>query len=288
MNAVERLLAHGEQALRLFGDAYRVEVRRVGTWADRIEAERESEAEQARAEPVARRVVELLDRHAGWQGWQSRALLAAAVRQTLDHRPASARPAEALRVYRELLAERRRLLSPKRVEALLADVVAASTAWGPLSRDVVLRAEAVAQALGRFRSIPGDPSPWGFSGDRLDAEWLRRRRPLRRALGRLHAFERQPAAAASTGRQRTGNPPHRPMVDADLQRALRDGWRDFAKNYQGDGRPSHRQYIAERYQGQRKGAAEQADLEARMLRTLKTALKNQQRKQQQLRAARTK
>lgn len=287
MNAVERLLAHGEQALRLFEDVYRVEVRRVFTYADRRKAERESEAEQARAEPVARKVVEQLDRDAGWQGWQSRAFLAAAVRQALHHPSASARPAEALRAYRELLAERRRLLSPKRVEALLADVVVTSTAWGALSRDVVLRAEAVVQAVARLRSLPPDPSPWGFEGDRLDAAWLRLRRPLLRALGRLRAFERQPAAPP-TGRQKGGNPPHRPMVDADLQRELRDGWRDFAKQYQGDGQPSHRQYIAERCRGQRKGSTEQADLEARMLRTLRTALKNHRRKRQQLRAARTK
>lgn len=288
MNAVERLLAHGEQALRLLGDVYRIEVRRVRTYADRIEAERESEAEQARAEPVARQVVERLDRDAGWRGWQSRAFLSAAVRRTLDHRPASARPAEALRAYRELLAERRRLLNPKRVEALLANVVATSTTWGPLARDVVRRAEAVAEALGRLRGLPGDPSPWGFEGDRLDAAWLRLRPGLRRALCRLRALGLPPAAATPSGRSNTGKPPHRPMVDPDLQRKLRDGWRDFARNYQGDGRPSHRQFIAERYRGQRKGSTEQADLEARMLRTLKTALKNHQRKLKHLRAARTK
>jgi hypothetical protein len=284
MNAVERLLAHGERALRLFEDVYRVEERRVFTYAARIEAERANEAELAMAEPVARRVVELLG-DAGWHGWQSRAFLSAAVRRTLDHRPASARPAEALRVYRELLAERRRLLSPKRVEALLADVVATSTAWGSLSRDVVLRAEAAAGALGRLRSLPGDPSPWGFSGDRLDAEWLRRRRPLRRALGRLHAFEQPPAAAAPPGRQKPGRPRE---TDERKQRELVDGWLTFERQYQGDGRPTKRQYIAERCRGQRKGTTEQAALEARVKRELETALAIRRRKRQQLRAARTK
>jgi hypothetical protein len=285
MNAVERLLAHGEQALRVFGDVYRVEVRRVFTYADRIEAERESEAEQARAEPVARRVVELLDRDAGWQGWQSRALLAAAVRLTLDHKPASARPAEALRVYRELLDERRRLLSPKRVDALLADVVATSTAYGPLARDVVRRAEAVAEALGRLRSLPGDPSPWGFSGDRLDAAWQRLRRPLRGALGRLYAFKLPPAAEKPAGRQKTGRPK---QADERKQRELVEGWRTFEQQYRGDGRPTKRQYIAERCRGQRKGATEQAALETRVRRDLETALATRRRKRQQIRAARTK
>lgn len=268
MNAVERLLAHAERALRLFGDVYR-EADLGSLWDE--------------AEPVARQVVELLG-DAGWHGWQSRAFLSEAVRQTLDHRPASTRPAESLRVYRELLAERRRLLSPKRVEALLADVVAASTAWGTLSRDVVLRAEAVAESLGRLRSLPRDPEPFG--GEILTcSRWGELRRPLRRALGRLRALGQPPAAAAPSGRPKPGRPRE---ADERKQRELVDGWLTFERQYQGDGRPTKRQYIAERCRGQRKGTTEQAALEARVMRDLETALAIRRRKRQQLRAARTK
>lgn len=270
MNAVERLLAHGERAVGLFDDVYR-EADLGPLWDE--------------AEPVARRVVELLDLEGGWHGWQSRAFLAVAVARALAAKPHSGRPAEALRMYRELLAERRRLLGPKQVEALLAKVVAASPAWGSLSRDVVLRAEDVAESIGRLRRLPRDPSPWGLDTDRLDASWQRLRRPLRRALGRLRAIKHPPTAEA---RQKPGNPPHRPMVDADLQRELRDGWRNFKRRYDGDGKPTKAQYIAERCKGQRKGAAEQAALETRMLRTLETALANYRRKHRQLRAARAK
>lgn len=186
MNAVERMLAHAERALRLLGGVYRERDLEGPLWDE--------------AEPLARRAVELLDRDADLlAGWVSRAFLLAAVLRTLDHRPASARPAEAARVYRDLLTERRRLLSPKRVDALLADVVATSTAWGSLSRDVVLRAEAVARALGRLRSIPEQ-----CDGEALTFErWGKLSRLLRRALARLRALG-QPPAAQQQQQQPTG------------------------------------------------------------------------------------
>lgn len=185
MNAVERLLAHGERALRLFGDVYRERDLEGPLWDE--------------AEAVAWQVAELLDRDADLLAGQvSRAFLLAAVLRTLDHRPASARPVEAARVYRDLLTERRRLLSPKQVDALLADVVAGSSAWGPLARDAVLRAEAGAQALGRLRSIPER-----YDGEALTFErWGELRRPLRRALARLRALKQAPAAEQQPNGQR--------------------------------------------------------------------------------------
>jgi hypothetical protein len=206
MNAVERMLAHAERAFRLLGSVYRERDLEGPLWDE--------------AEPLARRAVELLDRDAGWCGWQSRAFLMAAVLRTLDHRPASARPAEAARVYRDLLAERRRLLSPKRVDALLADVVATSTAWGSLSRDVVLRAEAVARALGQLRSIP---ERW--DGQALTFErWGELRHPLRRALARLRALGQPPAAQQQqpTGqrRRRSRAGGRHPKWDAEKRQQL--------------------------------------------------------------------
>jgi hypothetical protein len=206
MNAVERMLAHAERALRLLGSVYRERDLEGPLWDE--------------AEPVAWRAVELLDRDADLlAGRRSRAFLLAAVLRTLDHRPASARPAEAARAYRDLLTERRRLLSPKRVDALLADVVATSTAWGSLSRDVVLRAEAVARALGRLRSIP---ERW--DGVALTFErWGELRHPLRRALARLRALGQPPAAQQQpTGqrRRRSRAGGRHPKWDAEKRQQL--------------------------------------------------------------------
>lgn len=270
MNAVERLLAHGERALRLFGNMYR-EADLGPLWDE--------------AEPIARRAFELLDRNAGWQGWQSRALLSLAVQQSLDHKPVSGRPAEALRVYRDLLAERRRLLSSKRLRALLAAVVEGSAAWGGLARDVVRRAEAVADAVERLRSLPGDPEPWGFEVCDIDPLGPRLWRRLKRALCRLHAFGHPPQA----GKPKAKRPSHRPRgVDARYQRELAEGWLTFKRMYSGEGKATKRQYIAERCQGQRKGPAEQAALEGRTHRDLETALKARNRKKKAILAARTK
>lgn len=271
MNAVERLLAHGKRALRLFGDAHS-----PGEWFD-------SRFEFMEAVAIAKEVVELVE----WRGWQSLAFLRLAVWRTIDHEPPSDRPAEALRVYCELLDERRRLLSPKRLRTLLADAVRESREWGDLSRDVVQRSEAVIAALGRLRKLPGNEVPYSYQ-DEADARCTKCHdllKKLRPALRGLHTFEHPPRASNRAGHRKTGRPRG---VDAKTQRELAEGWLDFERRYDGDGRPTKRQYIAERCRGKRKGATEQAALEARTLRDLQTALKARNRKKAAIHAARTK
>ncbi len=270
MNAVERLLAHGKQALRLFGDAYS-----PGEWFEPFEF--------IEAKAIAGEAVELVE----WRGWQSLAFLRLAVWRTFDHEPASDRPAEALRMYCELLDERRRLLSPKRLRGLLADAARESHEWGDLARDVIQRSETVVAALSSLRKLPGNEVPYSYQ-DEADArctmchELLKKLRP---ALRGLCIFERPPQANKRAGQSKPGRPRG---VDEETQRELVEGWRDFERRYDGDGRPTKARYIAERCEGQRKGKAEQAALEARTLRDLETALKARNRKQKAALAARTK
>ena len=162
-----------------------------------------------------------------------------------------------------------------------------SPAWGDLARDVVQRAEAVADAVERLRALPGDPSPWGEA----DAPYLiapqarLRMRQLRAALRRLHAFEQPPQANKRAGRRKSGRPR---VVDEKEQNKLADGWLTFARTYDGEGRPTKKMYIAKLCKGQRKGAAEQTTLEARKRRDLQTALDNRRRKKRELEASRAK
>jgi hypothetical protein len=264
MNAVERLLAHGERALRFFGDVLRE--RHDGPLSD---------------EAVPFAVAAELFEYCG--GWQSRHLLGLAVLRNLDRKQASALRAAAKQEYARLLDERAGLLDVEQLRSMLSEVVRDAPAWGDFARgDVVTRAEAVVDALDRLRALL--PCPISGRDSRRNNRYRHWQR-LRRALLRLHAFKHPPQASKRAGQGKTGRPR---VVDEKKQRELVAGWRDFERRYDGDGKPTKAQYIAERCRGQRKGSVEQATLEARERRALQTALDNERRKKRELRDSRTK
>jgi len=231
MNAVERLLAHGEQILGLFDEMYR---ERIGSGRDMSLPE----VPVGLFYSIGLGVIETMPKGQYWLSahWLQAAVEAAWLeKQQGETKDVFSRASDLLR---EHLARREQFLHSETRRRMLADVVFESRAWKPMSARVVLLAEQVAEEVERVELVSDDIEP---------LDWQRRkRRKLRRALDRLHSYARPPAPLteaaekkANSSRSRGG----RRQNNEPLARDLLAGWKAFKPE---EGRPRKLDYIARR------------------------------------------
>ena len=240
MNAVERLLAHGEQVVSLFDemldsradpDPLQADciLRRLREWHPPHTPFADTDVELSAAPPRYRQV--LNEQRLRLMGtWWSAAALDAAARKAIansageERGPGDARDLSplALDLYCRMLERREELLSPTRMHNLAADVVAESPLWGLLAKAVVERSERAIASL-RFLSCDNPkayklgPHPsfrrTAFNVEvivrgavRSPKEWLAQRAEnIMPALDSLRPYAKPPAAAGSSPDQQTSS-----------------------------------------------------------------------------------
>jgi len=259
MNAVERLLAHGEQIVSLFDEM-------LGEYPDvseqtysivRVEQDRNQlgecfgepgfhfSAKPAKATLTAERLA-LMERV------PSHSLMDNAICKAYADgaRSRSDLPSQVVETYCGWLERIEQLLHSPTMHSLLAGVVAESLSWGPhaaniasLARDVNV---AVRRLCGKRESVIR--KPFFISGAvTTRADWLiEKRRYVRPAIDALHPYARPPAPLieaaekkANSSRSRGG----RRQNNEALARDLLAGWDAFNPE---DVRPKKPDYIARR------------------------------------------
>ena len=252
MNAVERLLAQGEQLLALYDEMYR---------------ERIGDARDPTLPAVPQESILTIDRGAisavprGSSYWASPDWLQAAAEAAwLEAKAANVEPSSkqvitrTTEIFLERLSQREQLLSDATWRQLLADVVLESRAWEPLSAKVVALAEQVWQAVKEVSLLSESIEPKWWRHDRF-AVFLKplssettpaKRTALRQALDLLHPYAQPPKPAGSTLEKKTGGSRGRggrPLNDEALARDLLDGWRAYEPE---EGRKTKDRYLAQR------------------------------------------
>jgi hypothetical protein len=201
MNAVERLLAQGEQLLALYDEMYR---ERIGDARDPTLPVVPQESIFA----IGQGAISALPRGSSY--WASpHWLQAAAEAAWLEAKAANVEPsseqvvARTTEILLERLSQRQQLLSDATWRQMLADVVLESRAWEPLSANVVALAEQVWQAVKEVSLLSESMEPKWWRHDRF-AVFLKplssettpaKRARLRQALDLLHPYAQPPAAA---------------------------------------------------------------------------------------------
>jgi hypothetical protein len=278
MNAVERLLAHGEQLLAMYDEMYR---ERIGDTRDptlpAVPQESIYEIGKAAISAVPR----------GSSYWASpHWLQAAAEAAWLEAKAANVEPsskqviARTTEIFLERLSQREQLLSDATWRQLLADVVFESRAWEPLSAKVVALAEQVWQAAKEVSLLSESIEPKWWRHDRL-AVFLKppssettpaKRTRLRQALDLLHPYAQPPAACSTSEEQTNGNRSRagRPQNDEALARDLLDGWRAYEP---AEGRKTIDRYLAQRPDVR---TLKTPDARQRKIASLRTALESAQ------------
>jgi hypothetical protein len=251
MNAVERLLGHGEQVLSLYDEMYR---ERLGSGRDpdlplvppTLLFSVGGRAIDAMPKPTKKRrhwlsshwlqaaceTAWLEAMHAKVKGlrveWLPLAGKGSAVGEAVAARAAN--------IFYEHLAKREQLLCSEVRQRLLADVVVDVREWGPLAGKVVQLAEDVVEQMRRVSRLSDQIEP---------LDWQRRGRVrLRRALDLLRSYAVPPAlvtARVKPGRDRGRS--GRPQNDEDLARDLLAGWKAFEPE---EGRKMKDHYLAQR------------------------------------------
>jgi hypothetical protein len=237
MNAVERLLAQGEQVLSLFDEGYR----------DLLLYGKDPGAygiPQNALWQVADKVIASMPRGEYWASvyWLHSAIEKAWSREKPKPR-ASTKAIKrvglgAADLFREYLTQREQLLAPGTWRRLLADVVFESREWEPLASRVVSLAERVAEEVQGIEQVPGETEPllWG----------RRFRVGLRAALDSLHPYAQPPKPATSTSEKQPGGSRGRggrPPNDEAQARDLLAGWKAFEPE---DGKKTKDRYLAQR------------------------------------------
>lgn len=240
MNAVERLLAHGEQVVSLFDemldsradpDPLQAEciLRRLREWHQLGTRFAEYSVELSAAPPRYRRVL-TEHRLRLMELWSSDQALDAAARQAIvtaaAEEPFSGNARDlspmALDLYCRMLERREDLLSPARLQNLAADVVAESPLWGILAERVATLSERAVAVLGilssenprayKRRKDPAFPRSQfnieviigGAISNRR--EWLRQRAEnVMPALDSLRPYAKPPAAATPKKQTRSNS-----------------------------------------------------------------------------------
>lgn len=207
MNAVERLLAHGERVLTLYDEMYR---ERLGSGRDPDLPD----VPQGLMFSVGGRAIDEFSKHAQKRRvWASGHWLQAAVetawlearkpgrRGAMEWLPrngsgsdaAEAMAARAAAIFLGHLGEREQMLCRESRQRLLADVVEESRKWDPFPEKVVGLAEDVVEQIRRVGRLSDNIEP---------LDWQRRGRTrLRDALDLLHPYHRPPATAATPEKQ---------------------------------------------------------------------------------------
>lgn len=206
MNAVERMLAQGEQLLSLYDEMYR---ERLGPRRDPALPD----VPQGLIHSVGGIVI---DGMPAGQYWASSHWLQAAAEtawfELVKPRKQPTRDelvARAAVLFREYLAQREQLLSDATWRRLLADVVYESRSWEPLSAKLVALAEQVCEAVKGVSLLDGSMEPRWWRHDRISTHVKplsittspAKRTSLRQALDLLHPYSRPPATAATPEKQ---------------------------------------------------------------------------------------
>jgi hypothetical protein len=209
MNAVERLLAQGEQLLALYDEMYR---ERIGDARDPTLPAVPKESILT----IGRGAISAVPRGSSY--WVSpHWLQAAAEAAWLEAKAANVEPsskqviARTTEIFLERLSQREQLLSDATWRQLIADVVLESRAWEPLSAKVVALAEQVWQAVKEVSLLSESIEPKWWRHDRF-AVFLKplssettpaKRARLRQDLDLLHPYAQPPKHAASTSEKQT-------------------------------------------------------------------------------------
>lgn len=198
MNAVERLLTHGEQLLSLFDEMYR----------ERIGSGRDPTLPDVPIMLIYRVGGDVIDAMPRGEYWASGHWMQAAIEVAWhDLQPNKRKPqpsieefaARAAEVFRDYLSQREQLLSRDTWRRLLADVVFESREWERLSPKVVSLSEQVAREVQRVGRVSSGIEP---------LDWQRRKRVrLRKALDLLHPYAQPPKARGSSPMPRSSRRP---------------------------------------------------------------------------------
>jgi len=224
MNAVERLLSHGERVVVFFDE---VLAPQGGLDPRTVESVHRNLATYTDGGPFAPPAFELKTAPARYRKaltadrldllfrWQSEPALETAIARAVEEGARSKKrhgygvdlSPRALAIYCDMLAERERLLDPKPMQAMLADVVAESLSWGPHAATVASLSKSLADALGRLLSRPcsvarkSDGQPFMLAGGAVihNRDWLSEKaRHLQPAIELLRIYAQPPKPAGST------------------------------------------------------------------------------------------
>jgi hypothetical protein len=232
MNAVERLLAHGEQVMVFCDEIFRDRLGSAAQLPDGI-----SPASLRAVVPLA------IDHFDRLRGWDCSLALFAAGERVITRLLASKRTKMPPGVvskqiadeYYGMMEHRCSLLDSRRLTASLAEIVSESLEWGPLSKRTVSLSENLIGRLRRLREMKAEIDP---------DEWTAKRRRLRAAIDALAPYSRPPKAAGSLSKKQSSSKPvGRPQNDEELARDLLDGWRAYKPE---NGRPRKEDYLAQR------------------------------------------
>jgi hypothetical protein len=245
MNAVERLLAHGEQLLSLFDEMYREPDPGDWAYATFLEPSAETVPLAFRSEPWV-----------SFYWWQAAVGMAAHDKNIIDR---------ASSLLRDRLSQRQRLLDRTTWQQLVADVVRDCRAWDFLAKKVVRLSQTIADSA---IFIEEQMEQWSCRGD-----WQATRNFPHRNLGLLRRIAQPPAPAGSTSeeqtnsnRSRVGRPPN----DEALARDLLNGWRAYEPE---EGLKTIDRYLAQRADVR---AIKTAEARQRKIVSLRTALESAQ------------
>jgi len=192
VNAVERLLAHGEQVLSLFDEMF----------IDRMGSGRPADLPDvppALLYAFGHMVIDTMPTGQYWISghWLQAALEAAWLEMKKPRKPPSSQQlaSRAADLFRGYLANREQILASATWRRLLADVVFESREWSPLAAKVVSLAEQVAAAVRQVEKVPGDIEP---------LDWERHKRAkLRQALDLLYPYAQPPRPATPGSEKQT-------------------------------------------------------------------------------------
>ena len=251
MNAVERLLAQGEQLLSLYDEMYR---ERLGSGRDPALPD----VPQGLIYAVGGTAIDAIPSGQYWASvdW----LQAAAEAAWLQLKKLKTQPtreqlaARTVDLFREYLAQREQLLSDATWRRLLADVVFESRDWEPLSTKVVALAEQVCEAVKGVGLLDGEMEPHRWRHEEVSVKFKplatttspARRTALRQALDLLHPYAQPPKPAGSSLEKKTGSNRSRggrPQNDESLARELLASWKAFEPE---EGRKTKDRYLAQR------------------------------------------
>ena len=236
MNAVERLLAHGEQILNFYDE---MNVERSGPNRDTFSLGDVPE------ESISSITDWLYREEFGRYPWKSWNWLRGAVEEAWmmgswnsEGRAPAGTETRAAEIFRQMLAHREKLLHSHVLRRLLSDVVSSSQEWNPISAKVIDLAERVVEEAKEVWGQSDSTSPWQWQALQRDG--------LRFSLDRLHPYARPPAPVVEAAEKTAGSSSRRggrPQSDETLARDLLAGWDAFKPE---EGRPQKGDYIARR------------------------------------------
>jgi hypothetical protein len=232
MNAVERLLAHGEQLLALYDEMYR---ERIGDARDPTLPA----VPQESIYEIGKAAISAVPRGSYWAShhW----LQAAAEAAWLEAKAANVEPhsekviARTTELFRDRLALRQHLLDRNVWQQMVADVVQDCRAWDFLAKEVVRLSQEIADSAIFVEEE--------MTELRNEYSWNNMRGSLHRNLGLLRRYHKPPAQAATSDKQTNDKPVGRPQNNESLARDLLDGWRAYEPE---EGRKTIDRYLAQR------------------------------------------